>query len=117
MQKQKGANSNSCTTGKCELEEIDSFIKSLMDHQEKLHFALGRGRKRASIGVHDLSNLQPPFHVKAVSGDTKFTPLAMEEPMSIENQIDSGSRYVWLAENIMRLPLVRFSRWDTADTQ
>ena len=34
--------------------DADDFIKSLMDHQEKLHFALGRGRKRASIGVHDL---------------------------------------------------------------
>ncbi len=42
-------------------DEIDSFIKCLMDHQEKLHFALGRGRKRASIGVHDLSTLSPPF--------------------------------------------------------
>jgi phenylalanyl-tRNA synthetase beta chain len=46
--------------------EPDEFIKSLMDHQEKLHFALGRGRKRASIGVHDLSKLTPPFTVKAV---------------------------------------------------
>ena len=62
--------------------EIDAFIKSLMDHQEKLHFALGRGRRRASIGVHDLSTLKPPFRVKAVSGDTKFVPLAMNEEMS-----------------------------------
>ena len=67
-------------------DEIDSFIKSLMDHQEKLHFALGRGRKRASIGVHDLNNIKPPFHVKAVPGDTEFIPLAMSEPMTI-NQI------------------------------
>ena len=56
--------------------EIDSFIKSLMEHQEKLHFALGRGRKRASIGVHDLSTLAPPFRVKAASGNLKFVPLA-----------------------------------------
>ena len=37
----------------------DAVIKRLMEHQEKLHFALGRGRKRASIGVHDLSKISP----------------------------------------------------------
>ena len=46
--------------------EMDSFIKNLMDHQEKLHFALGRGRRRASIGVHDLNSIKAPFNVRAV---------------------------------------------------
>ena len=27
-------------------EDVEQFIKGLMDHQEKLHFALGRGRQR-----------------------------------------------------------------------
>ena len=49
--------------------EKDAFIQTLMDHQEKLHFALGRGRKRASIGVHDLEKLQPPFRVLGVDKD------------------------------------------------
>ena len=69
--------------------ESDEFIKSLMDHQEKLHFALGRGRKRASIGVHDLSTISPPFRVKAVSGEQKFVPLAMDEPMSIQEILEN----------------------------
>ena len=42
-------------------DELDLFIKGLMDHQEKLHFAIGRGRRRVSIGVHDLAKLRPPF--------------------------------------------------------
>ena len=42
-------------------DETEAFIKGLMDHQEKLHFALGRGRKRMSIGVHDLANLHLRF--------------------------------------------------------
>ena len=46
-------------------DEMDSFIKNLMDHQEKLHFALGRGRRRASIGVHDLKSIKAPFKVIA----------------------------------------------------
>ncbi len=90
-------------------DEIDSFIKSLMDHQEKLHFALGRGRKRASIGVHDLANLKPPFHVRAVSGDTEFTPLAMDEPMSINQILEKhpkGIDYAHLLEGFDLFPVI-----------
>ena len=62
----------------------EDAIKRLMDHQEKLHFALGRGRKRASIGVHDLSKVSPPFRVEAVDRNHSFIPLAMEKPMTIQ---------------------------------
>ena len=41
-------------------EEIDAFIKGLMDHQEKLHFALGRGRQRVSIGAVSYTHLTLP---------------------------------------------------------
>ena len=87
----------------------DEFIKSLMDHQEKLHFALGRGRKRASIGVHDLSTLHPPFRVKAVSGNEKFVPLAMEEPMSIDEILvnhPKGVEYAHLLEGYDKFPVI-----------
>ena len=49
------------------LEVDEGIIKRLMEHQEKLHFSLGRRRKRSSIGVHDLSKLSPPFKVVALS--------------------------------------------------
>lgn len=87
----------------------DTFIKSLMDHQEKLHFALGRGRKRASIGVHDLAKLSPPFFVKAVSGDTKFTPLAATKPMSISQVLmehPKGIDYAHLLEGFDKYPII-----------
>ena len=80
-----------------------------MDHQEKLHFALGRGRKRASIGVHDLSKIAPPFAVKAVSGDTKFTPLAMTEAMTIHEilqQHPKGVDYAHLVEGFEKFPII-----------
>ena len=89
--------------------EIDDFIKSLMDHQEKLHFALGRGRRRASIGVHDLSSLKPPFKVKAVTGDTKFVPLAMSEAMSITEILEKhpkGIDYAHLLEGFEKFPVI-----------
>ena len=90
----------------------DDFIKSLMDHQEKLHFALGRGRKRASIGVHDLATLAPPFTVKAVSGETEFTPLAMSSPMSIHQILSEhpkGIDYAHLLEGFDKFPIIQDS--------
>lgn len=90
-------------------EEIEAFIKALMDHQEKLHFALGRGRKRASIGVHDLASLSPPFRVKTVDAQTSFTPLAMGEPMSIANILQhhpKGVDYAHLLEGMSTYPVI-----------
>jgi phenylalanyl-tRNA synthetase beta chain len=94
-------------------EEMDAFIKQLMDHQEKLHFALGRGRRRASIGVHDLSTLHPPFTVKAVGRNHSFTPLAMDEPMTIEEILTShpkGVDYAHLLEGMEHVPIIEDSQ-------
>ena len=90
-------------------EEKDAFIKTLMDHQEKLHFALGRGRRRASIGVHDLSTISPPFKVQAVAADTRFCPLGMEEEMSLEEILKShpkGVEYAHLLEGMSLYPII-----------
>ena len=90
-------------------EEKNEFIKALMDHQEKLHFALGRGRRRASIGVHDLSKISPPFHVKAVPHSTAFTPLASEEKMTLEEILTShpkGVDYAHLLKDMNAYPII-----------
>ena len=90
-------------------EEQDIFIKGLMDHQEKLHFALGRGRKRSSIGVHDLAALTPPFKVVAASGSHSFIPLGEENAMDIETillQHPKGVDYAHLLETMTSYPLI-----------
>ena len=89
--------------------ERDSFIQSLMDHQEKLHMTLGRKRSLASIGVHDLSKLKPPFRYEAVSRDFSFEPLASEDVMSISEILDShpkGIEYSKLMEGLERYPII-----------
>ena len=89
--------------------EMDSFIKQLMEHQEKLHFALGRGRRRASIGVHDLSTLNPPFAVKAVKRDNSFVPLGMDQEMTIDEILFShpkGVGYAHLLEGMEKVPII-----------
>ena len=87
----------------------EDVIKRLMEHQEKLHFALGRGRKRASIGVHDLATLAPPFRVEAVSRDHSFIPLAMEEEMSIDEILaehPEGVDYAHLLQGMDKVPVI-----------
>lgn len=90
-------------------EEKDEFIKALMEHQEKLHFALGRGRRRASIGVHDLAKVAPPFHVQAVPSSTSFCPLAMSEEMTLDEILTShpkGIDYAHLLEGMDAYPII-----------
>ena len=90
-------------------ETLETFIKGLMDHQEKLHFALGRGRSRMSIGVHDLEKLAPPFRVITVPGSTAFTPLARTEDMTIDDILQEhpkGVEYAHLLEGMNSYPLI-----------
>lgn len=90
-------------------KEKDNFIQSLMEHQEKLHMTLGRKRKFASIGVHDLSALKPPFNVISVEKSHKFIPLAEEEEMSIEDILKfhpKGKDYSHLMENMDKYPVI-----------
>ena len=89
--------------------ERDDFIQSLMDHQEKLHLTLGRKRKFASIGVHDLSQLSPPFKVISVDKKYKFIPLAEEKEMSIQNILKlhpKGKEYAHLMSEMEKFPII-----------
>jgi len=89
--------------------QADDFIKLLMDHQEKLHFAIGRGRRRASIGVHDFDTLKPPFRVTTVNRDYKFTPLGHEQDMTIEQILEThpkGIEYAHLLQENEMVPII-----------
>lgn len=90
-------------------EEKDEFIQALMDHQEKLHLSLGRRRRFASIGVHDLSTLTPPFRVETVSGAYSFIPLATTEEMNIDAILaehPKGVEYAHLMEDLESYPVI-----------
>ena len=109
-----GAVVRGVNTGHTE-EARNEFIQGLMDHQEKLHFALGRGRKRSSVGVHDLSNLKPPFKVVTVGSDYEFIPLAMERKMSISEILSEhpkGIDYAHLLEGYEKFPVILDSAGD-----
>jgi phenylalanyl-tRNA synthetase beta chain len=58
----------------------EKTIKSLIDLQEDLHWGVGRDRRKASIGIHDLSQVSPPF--RYTLGEVAFVPLDFSEVMT-----------------------------------
>ena len=88
---------------------VESFIQSMMDHQEKLHLTLGRKRGLASIGVHDLQTVKGPFRVVTVPETYSFVPLMMEDTMSIKQILEEhpkGVDYAHLMDGLDAYPVI-----------
>jgi len=95
----------------------DDRIKILMNAQEDLHWALGRDRKLASIGVYDLDSLRgTTFHYDAVAADElKFVPLgfspdapgSLMTPGEILRKHKTGIAYARLLEGYKKYPVLR----------
>jgi phenylalanyl-tRNA synthetase beta chain len=87
----------------------EEAIESLMSLQEALHWAVGRGRGKVAIGVHDLDAVTPPFRYIASPRDRSFVPLDFEEEMTMEEILaghPKGRDYAHLVENFQRFPLI-----------
>ncbi|MCG2727942.1 MAG: phenylalanine--tRNA ligase subunit beta, partial [Candidatus Methanoperedenaceae archaeon] len=84
-------------------------IESLMALQESLHWAVGRNRRKVSIGVHDLAGIKPPLRYIAQQPDFKFTPLDFAEPMSMREILEKhpkGVRFAYILEKFDKYPLI-----------
>ena len=92
------------------LELSDETIRSLMDAQEKLHLTVGRRRSKASIGVHDLDRVKPPFTYKAVEPrSARFVPLGRTEEMDLEEILrrhEKGVAFAPILEGKTGYPLI-----------
>jgi phenylalanyl-tRNA synthetase beta chain len=94
----------------------DERIKVLMKLQENLHWAMGRDRKRASIGVYDLATLGgESFRYRAVAPEElHFVPLGFrpgrEEdrltPREVLERHAKGRAYAHLLAGWPRYPLL-----------
>lgn len=88
----------------------DELIVSLMGLQERLHFGIGRNRKKVAIGVHNFDPVQPPFIYQAVDPDAvQFIPLAKDEYMTLREILrkhEKGVAYAHLLENVDKYPLI-----------
>jgi phenylalanyl-tRNA synthetase beta chain len=88
----------------------EDTVAELMEIQEDLHWGIGRDRKKASIGVHNLDAVHAPFTFKAVSPDSvHFIPLDKSEEMTLREILskhEKGTAYKHLVESAPRYPLL-----------
>jgi phenylalanyl-tRNA synthetase beta chain len=74
----------------------DETIKQLIAMQEDLHNGIGRRRKKASIGIHNLDAIKFPVTYKAAGGDYAFEPLGGSTEQSIDQilkETETGRQY------------------------
>jgi len=88
----------------------DELIASLMDLQERLHFGIGRNRKKVAIGVHNNEPIEPPFVYKAVDPHAvQFIPLTKTDSMTLEEILtrhEKGTAYAHLLKDAKHYPLI-----------
>lgn len=99
----------------------DDRIKVLMKLQENLHWAMGRDRKRASIGVYDLATFDPSKGLTyrlVGSEELKFVPLGKKEeatPRQVLEEHPKGVAYAHLLEKKAKYPLLTAKRVDSSE--
>ena len=85
-------------------------VKELIEIQEDLHWGVGRNRKKASIGVHNLDAVTPPFaYTTSAPTGVKFVPLDKNEEMTLQEILEEhekGIAYKGHVEGASRYPLV-----------
>ena len=88
----------------------EDSVGELMEMQEDLHWGIGRDRKKASIGVHNLDAIQPPFIYMAADPDVvKFVPLDKTEEMTLRGILErheKGVAYKHLVDWALKYPLI-----------
>lgn len=84
-------------------------IESLMGLQEALHWAVGRGRGKVAIGVHDLDTITPPFTYFASPRTRKFVPLDFYYAMTLDEimaEHPKGVDYAHIVDKFEKMPLI-----------
>ena len=84
-------------------------IKELIDMQEKLHFTVGRKRKKLAIGIYPLEKIKLPITYNALEPDKiKFIPLEAIKEMSgleILQRHPTGRDYAHLLAGKSKFPV------------
>jgi len=87
----------------------EESILSLMGLQEALHWAVGRGRSKVAIGIHDLDAVTPPFRYIAAEKSRAFVPLDFDREMTLDQILDEhpkGRAYAHIVSDFPRYPLI-----------
>jgi phenylalanyl-tRNA synthetase beta chain len=84
-------------------------IRQLIAMQEDLHNGIGRRRRKASIGLHDLDTISFPLTYTAVNDDYAFTPLGESSRLTIAQILEgteTGRQYGNLVRGFDLYPLL-----------
>ena len=87
----------------------DESIQSIMSLQESLHWAVGRGRSKVAIGIHDIDAVRPPFRYIASPRSRKFVPLDYIEEMTMDEILEKhpkGRDYAKIVRDFPLFPLI-----------
>jgi phenylalanyl-tRNA synthetase beta chain len=87
----------------------DETIRQIITMQEDLHNGLGRRRKKASIGIHDLEKIKFPLYYKTVTRDHSFVSLESETSMTIKEileKTETGKKYEHILEGHDKIPII-----------
>ena len=92
------------------VELSDELVKSLMQLQEKLHGGIGRGRKKAAIGVHDLDRMKGKLIYREVDPEkVKFVALGETKEMFLKEILEvnpKGKEFKHLLEQEKSYPVI-----------
>ncbi len=85
-------------------------VRELMEIQEDLHWGVGRNRKKASIGVHNLEAVEPPFTYRtSTPSDVRFVPLDRTEEMTLQEILEKHEKGIAYRRHVdwaSRYPLI-----------
>jgi len=87
----------------------EETIKQVIAMQEDLQNVIGRGRIKASIGIHNLDSIRFPVTYKTVKDDFAFVPLGDSESHSIQQilkESDLGHRYGYILQKSNTYPII-----------
>ena len=85
----------------------DFLLDQLISIQEDLHNGIARGRKKASIGIHDLDTIKFPLIYSTKSWKESFIPLDQNGPLTFKEILsttDVGKKYGNLLNKHIRYP-------------
>ena len=84
-------------------------IKELIAMQEDLHNGVGRRRRKASIGIHNLDKIQFPLTYTTTEKNFSFVPLDRQNEYTMKqilDELDSGKEYGFILKDAERYPII-----------
>jgi len=94
----------------------DETIRQIITMQEDLHNGLGRRRKKASIGIHDLEKIKFPLLYKTVTREHSFVPLESNVSMSVKDileKTETGKKFKHILDGQNKVPVIVDSSGNT----